>query len=200
MDRDKKLILLQQQIDRWIANEREQKYILMNAMDIATLFLTIGLDFDFAMIPPNDKTSILLDELKKHGFISKDTKLEHFRILFGIPLHKKNTPFEPIKWQKNKQLLRYFIYSIFTKETIWNSRYSIINLFADKHGERIRIPESDRNRLEQSKDYYYSLLYIHFILFPLLCQSLDKECKPYLKITGQIRRSLAPTAGKSKPL
>lgn len=100
MDRDKKLILLQQQIDRWIANEREQKYILMNAMDIATLFLTIGLDFDFAMIPPNDKTSILLDELKKHGFISKDTKLEHFRILFGIPLHKKNTPFEPIKWQK----------------------------------------------------------------------------------------------------
>ena len=153
MDRDKKLILLQQQIDRWIANEREQKYILMNAMDMATLFLTIGLDFDFAMIPPNDKTSILLDELKKHGFISKDTKLEHFRILFGIPLHKKNTPFEPIKWQKNKQLLRYFIYSIFTKETIWNSRYSIINLFADKHGERIRIPESDRNRLEQSKDY-----------------------------------------------
>ena len=49
-------------------------------------------------------------------------------------------------------------------------------------------------------NYYYSLLYIHFILFPLLCQSLDKECKPYLKITGQIRRSLAPTAGKSKPL
>ena len=91
MDRDKKLILLQQQIDRWIANEREQKYILMNAMDIATLFLTIGLDFDFAMIPPNDKTSILLDELKKHGFISKDTKESTLEFYSEYPYIKRHT-------------------------------------------------------------------------------------------------------------
>ena len=72
-------------------------------------FLIKGTNFHFAQIPSNDKTAILLARLKEYGFVSVDTRLEHFRVIFGIPLHKSDTPFEPIKWKKNRQLLRYFI-------------------------------------------------------------------------------------------
>lgn len=34
------------------------------------------------------------------------------------------------------------------------------------------------------KNKAYLLLFIQFIFFPLLCQSLDKKCKFYLKIAG----------------
>lgn len=79
-------------------------------------FLIKGTEFNFAQIPADDKTAILLTELKAHGFISNDTQIEHFRVIFGIPLHKSKTPFEPIKWKKNEQLLRYFIYTLFHKK------------------------------------------------------------------------------------
>ena len=118
-----------------------------------TSLLTIGMPFVFAGLPNNDKTMILLKGLKECDFVSKDTTIEHFRVLFGIPLHTKDTPFEPIKWRKNKQLLRYFIYAIFPKRTIYDNKLAIVSLFADKHGCKIVWPESDRKRLEQSYEY-----------------------------------------------
>lgn len=117
-------------------------------------YLTKGVDFYFAQIPTNDKTALLLEDLKKGGFVSSDTNIEHFRVLFGVPLHKSRTPFEPIKWRKNKQLLRAFIYTLFPKETIWYAGlFAIPSLFADKNGTAIYLPQSDKKRLEQSSDY-----------------------------------------------
>lgn len=118
-------------------------------------FLIKGTEFNFAQIPANDKTEILLTELKNYGFISNDTQIEHFRVLFGIPLHKSKTPFRPVKWEKDRQLLRYFIYTLFPKETLWGTgSFAIPHLFANKHGEPLyTIPQSDKKRLEQSSDY-----------------------------------------------
>ena len=118
-------------------------------------FLIKGTDFNFAQIPANDKTEILLTELKNHGFISNDTQVEHFRVLFGIPLHKSKTPFEPIKWKKNKQLLRYFIYTLFPQETLWGTGMCAIpKLFANEYGETLlTLPKSDKKRLETSASY-----------------------------------------------
>lgn len=118
-------------------------------------FLIKGTEFNFAQIPANDKTEILLRELKNHGFISNDTQIEHFRVLFGIPLHKSKIPFRPVKWEKDRQLLRYFIYTLFTKETLWGTgRFAIPHLFANKYGEPLStIPQSDKKRLEQSSYY-----------------------------------------------
>lgn len=118
-------------------------------------FLIKGTEFNFAQIPANDKVAILLTGLKDYGFISNDTQIEHFRVIFGIPLHKSKTPFEPIKWRKNQQLLRYFIYTLFPKETLWGiGMFAIPKLFANKHGEPLStIPRSDQKRLKQSADY-----------------------------------------------
>lgn len=118
-------------------------------------FLIKGTEFNFAQIPANDKTEILLTELKDQGFISNDTQIEHFRVIFGIPLHKSKTPFKPIKWEKNQQLLRYFIYTLFPKETFWSTgSFAIPHLFANKRGEPLStIPQSDKKRLEQSSEY-----------------------------------------------
>lgn len=118
-------------------------------------FLIKGTEFNFAQIPANDKTEILLTELKNHGFISNDTQIEHFRVIFGIPLHKSKTPFEPIKWRKNHQLLRYFIYTLFPKETLLGiGMFAIPKLFANEHGEPLStMPQSDKKRLQQSADY-----------------------------------------------
>lgn len=155
-DRIENLKLLKEQISSMINDmiyEEETSYIVCEKMRDFMHFLTIGFNFELIKLPTNDKTAILLDGLKIHGFVSKDTKLEHFRVLFGIPIHNRYAPFEPIKWRKNKQLLRYFVYELFPKETILNNRYSIVNLFADKHGCDIMLPESDLSRLEQSCDY-----------------------------------------------
>lgn len=118
-------------------------------------FLIKGTEFNFAQIPANDKVAILLTGLKIYGFISNDTQIEHFRVIFGIPLHKSKTPFEPIKWRKNQQLLRYFIYTLFPKETLWGTgMFAIPNLFANVDGEPLStIPQSDQKRLKQSADY-----------------------------------------------
>lgn len=118
-----------------------------------TDLITTGFNFELAKLPQNDKTAILLSGLKTHRLVSEHTKLEHFRVLFGIPLHKKDAPFNPIKWIGNKLLLRYFIYSIFPHQTIRNNKHAIVSLFADKHGEQIMLPKSDKKRLEQSCDY-----------------------------------------------
>ena len=83
-------------------------------------FLIKGTEFNFAQIPANDKTEILLTELKNYGFISNDTQIEHFRVLFGIPLHKSKTPFRPVKWEKDRQLLRYFIYTFISVPLKWD--------------------------------------------------------------------------------
>lgn len=121
-------------------------------------FLIKGTEFNFAIIPANDKTAILLTELKDQGFISNDTQIEHFRVIFGIPLHKSKTPFEPIKWKKDKQLLRHFIYSLFPPKTLWGTgMFAIPKLFANEHGEPLStMPQSDKNQLRQSA-YYETL-------------------------------------------
>lgn len=113
-------------------------------MDIFFNYLIQGVRFDFVELPTNDKTAVLLEGLKEHGFVSKDTKLAHFRVIFGIPLSIKDTPFEPIKWRKNGQLFRYFIYSLFPRNTILGCGYAVIHrMFANKYGEYITIPYSD---------------------------------------------------------
>lgn len=118
-------------------------------------FLIKGTEFKFARIPSNDKTAVLLTELKKHGFVSNDTQIEHFRVIFGIPLHKSKTPFEPIKWKRNQQLLRFFIYTLFPNETLLGIRaLTIPQFFANEFGEPLSsMPQSDKKRLEQSTEY-----------------------------------------------
>ena len=132
-----------------------QKEKFLSDMRLYMQYLIKGIGFCFAQIPSNDKTAILLEQLKEYGFVSMDTTIEHFRVIFGIPLHKNNTPFKPIKWKKNRQLLRYFVYTLFPKETMWGTgQFAIPHLFANKHGEPIKvIPQSDKKRLEYSSDY-----------------------------------------------
>ena len=116
-------------------------------------YLIHGVDLNFIQIPPSDKTAVLLDELKKNDFISNDTRLAHFRVLFGIPLHNTNTPFENIKWRKNKQLLFYFLRCMFPKETEMTLSRLCFLFFANKHGEKGFLPIFNKKRLEQSSDY-----------------------------------------------
>lgn len=110
----------------------------------------------FAQLPPNDKTAELLDKLKENGFVAKNTKLAHFRVLFGIPLCFDDRPFMPIKWLKNKQLLRYFIYEIFPRGLDGFKRgqlAAILTLFADKNGEKITGIKSDAGQLKYNADH-----------------------------------------------
>lgn len=117
-------------------------------------FLTKGHNFSFAQLPTNDKTAILFGELKEHGFISNDTQIEHFRVIFGIPLHRSKIPFKPIKWEKNQQLFRFFIYSLFPEETLLgDGLFGVPYLFTNKLGKPLHIPGSDKKRLEQSSDF-----------------------------------------------
>ena len=133
---------------------RQERNKLLIDMGLYIQFLIKGTNFHFAQIPSNDKTAMLLAELKEHGFVSTDTKIEHFRVIFGIPLHKSDTPFEPIKWKKNRQLLRYFICTLFPNETLWGTgMFAVPHLFANKHGEPMLMPQSDKKRLECSSDY-----------------------------------------------
>lgn len=114
------------------------------------LFMT---DIGFAKLPNNDKTGTLLNDLKESGFISKETKIEHFRVIFGIPVPLKQ-PFEPIKWCKNQALFRFFIDTLFTREALYGKLWYIIpKMFANKHGESLFIPKSDKKRLENSAEY-----------------------------------------------
>lgn len=71
-------------------------------------FLTAGIPDIFAELQENDKIAQLMDELKNGGFIDKNTRIEDFRVLFGIPLREKDSPFIPIRWINNVQLLRFF--------------------------------------------------------------------------------------------
>lgn len=123
--------------------------------DIHSYFqlLTKGTVFNFAQLPSDNKIATLLQGLKDEGFVSKDTKIEHFMVIFGIPLHKRNVPFEPIKWRKNRQLFRYFVFSIFPQEMLWLYNAFFPLFFADKHGEHITLPQSDKKRLKTSADF-----------------------------------------------
>lgn len=133
-----------------LKNEREKPL-----HDIHSYFqlLTKGTDFSFAQLPSNNKINTLLQGLKEGGFVSSDTTIEHFMVIFGIPLHKSKAPFRPIKWRKNKQLLRYFVFSIFNEEMLWGNGISLSPFFADKYGEHITFPQSDKTRLETSADF-----------------------------------------------
>ena len=111
--------------------------------------LTCGMEFKFAKLPDNDCTAALLDSLKKGGFVSQDTLLCHFRVLFGIPLHKSETPFRPIRWLKNKQLLKFFATEIFEENVLREFK----SLFADKYNKPAKFPNRDTNRLIYSADY-----------------------------------------------
>ena len=155
-DRIKELTLLKSEISKMIDDmiyDEQCDCFTRDNMSRLIQFLTMGVNFSLAELPSNDKTAILLNGLKEHGFVANNTRLEHFRVIFCIPLHKKHLPFEPIKLKKNKQLLRFFIYKLFPKETICINIYSIVNLFTNTHGELIKLPKSDKKRLEQSSDY-----------------------------------------------
>lgn len=116
--------------------------------------LTCGTSFCFARLPDNDRTAVLLNDLKKNGFVAENTKIEHFRVIFGIPLHKSQAPFEPIKWLRNKQLFRFFICNVFSHKFLLEEVRCILPvLFADKYGEPLGIPQSDKKRLEYSSEY-----------------------------------------------
>lgn len=119
-------------------------YILTRGFNIEELV--------FAQIPGNSKIGLLLEELKYNGFVSKDTKIEHFKVIFGIPLRKQEMPFEQIKWCKNMQLLRFFIYRLcgYNRQ---KGKSSIIELFANKRGKSVKLVRSDLKRLEGSLDY-----------------------------------------------
>lgn len=125
-----------------------EKEALQKARVYVDLLLTKGIKFQFARFPLNDYTATLLDGLKKHGFVASGTRLCHFRVLWGIPLQEEETPFEPIIWKKNKQLLLYFVRCLFGGK--W---YVFKNLFADRNGNPVTFPHYDKDRLEYSPDY-----------------------------------------------
>lgn len=131
--------------------ERERPF---SDMGLYLRHLTVGTLFCFAKLPDNDRTAVLLNDLKRNGFVAEDTKIEHFRVIFGIPLHRSQTPFEPIKWLGNKQLFRFFICNVFPHKFLLDEGRRILPvLFADKHGEPLGIPQSDKKRLEYSSGY-----------------------------------------------
>lgn len=117
-------------------------------------FLVSGVSLRCAQFPAHDKVAELLEGLKKGGFVSGDTDIVYFRVLFGVPIHKDNTPFKPIKWMKNAQLLRHFVYSVFPRGTIAAyGRFIVARLFANRYGESAILPNSDKERLTQSTDF-----------------------------------------------
>lgn len=125
-----------------------EKEALQKAGVYVDLLLTKGIKYQFAKLPNNDYTAVLLDGLKKHGFVASGTWLCHFRVLWGIPLQEEETPFKPIIWKKNKQLLLYFVRYLFGGK--W---YNFKDLFADKNGNPVKFPHYDKDRLEESADY-----------------------------------------------
>jgi len=124
--------------------------------DIQSYFnlITSGTTFSFARLPNNDKTAVLLNELKKYNFVAYDTNLAYFRVLFGIPLYKEDVPYKPIMWKKNGQLLRYFIQNLFSSEMMWFYAKALVPLmFVNKRYTPINLAQSDIKRLENSSDY-----------------------------------------------
>ena len=112
-------------------------------------FLTGGVPDIFAELQENDKIGKLMNGLKKEGSIDKDTRIEDFRVLFGIPLREKDTPFNPIRWIKSGQLLRYFVYSIFPHENIVGYiRFIVARLFVNRYMKMFVLPNSDKGRLK----------------------------------------------------
>lgn len=117
-------------------------------------FLVSGVSLCCAQFPTHDNVAELLEGLKGGGFVSGDTNIVYFRVLFGVPIHKENAPFKPIRWMKNGQLLRYFVYNVFPREAIGVQHYFIVpRLFANKYGEKAHLPQSDKKRLAQSADF-----------------------------------------------
>ena len=116
-------------------------------------FLTAGIPDIFAELQENDKIAQLMDELKNGGFIDKNTRIEDFRVLFGIPLREKDSPFIPIRWINNVQLLRFFLYSIFPHENIVGYiRFIAARLFVNRYKRMFVLPNSDKGRLND-KDF-----------------------------------------------
>lgn len=117
-------------------------------------FLVSGVSLRCAQFPAHDNVAELLEGLKKGGFVSGDTDIVYFRVLFGVPIHKDNTPFKPVRWMKNTQLLRYFVYSVFPRETIVGyGRFIAARLFVGRNGKSVILPNSDKERLIQSADF-----------------------------------------------
>jgi len=117
-------------------------------------FLVSGVSLRCAQFPAHDNVAELLEGLKKGGFVSGDTDIVYFRVLFGVPIHKDNTPFKPVRWMKNTQLLRYFVYSVFPRETIVGyGRFIATRLFVGRNGKSVILPNSDKERLIQSADF-----------------------------------------------
>lgn len=117
-------------------------------------FLVSGVSLRYAQFPAHDNVAELLEGLKKGGFVACDTDIVYFRVLFGVPIHKDNTPFKPVRWMKNAQLLRYFVYSVFPRDTIATyGCFIVARLFVDRNKKSTILPHSDKERLIQSADF-----------------------------------------------
>ncbi|MGL5938149.1 MAG: hypothetical protein ACRCY5_05420 [Phocaeicola sp.] len=111
----------------------------------------------FQFVRRLDETTLsTLEDLKNGGFISRDTDPYHFCVLFGIGVPKSKLPFKAIRWLKNKQLQRFFIFSLFecTDASSWDIHDVVAATFSDKKGAPYDMDAyCDKKRLEDSSDY-----------------------------------------------
>lgn len=112
--------------------------------------LKSGLIMPFAECPEPKGVKELFEELKKSDFIGKEAELASFKVTFGIPLPYGNT-FIKTRWLKNRQLFRYFMKGISFPNYVFGNIEA--ELFSDKYGKSIYVPDLDSKRLEESSDF-----------------------------------------------
>lgn len=117
-------------------------------------FLTGGVPDIFAELQENDKIGKLMNGLKKEGFIDKNTRLEDFRVLFGIPLREEYTPFIPVRWIGSKILLYFFLKELFPKKCFYQSIFIVPRLFVNRYNDPCVPPQTSLKKIIYSKGYY----------------------------------------------
>lgn len=138
--------------DKWIWEKRVNRGIDL---------LIEGDGWRYSKIPLNIKN--LFENMKEHGFIAGDTKIENFIVPFGYPFESrivlfenggKYTEFEPIQWMKNRALFRFFLSSIISNDALkYCGQIISERLFVDKYGFKMTYPKVDYPRLNFSSDF-----------------------------------------------
>ena len=98
----------------------------------------------------SDKMKDLYNGMIDAGYIDRMTKIEHFCVVLGRPLHQSETPYIKIKWKKNQQLFKYFLdhaCPLFQCKTICWDRSAIANLLFLNKGEKMNYPKTMNSRL-----------------------------------------------------
>lgn len=96
----------------------------------------------------------LFDGLINGGFIPTDTNRNHFAFVFGgVPIPDNEKPFQPLKWMKNKQLLRELLTEERIKECLTNAGVERItpDLFIDKKGNLFKLSKNKHISNRDSK-------------------------------------------------